>query len=355
MNKSELKQQVEKFIENNKPNEALDLLEAFIVQSTNDYSDLSNTILLNKAELNKANQEKHNNTISAAEYDKKLMQINESILYILKEVMESENDLPNEPQVNISEIKSVIVDDESIGIVTLQHMLAEHCANVKIIKTFQSSEEAYAFIKDQKPDLLFLDIHMPHINGLELLSRLGYKNYNVIFTTAHMEYMLTALRLNAIDYLSKPIDKVDLISAVGRVEEKLNGNLNSEQISNALEQSQKGYHISQSTKFGIKVENIIRYVHLSEICYCKSYGNLTLVRLADNGVIHSTESLNIIQNRLPDIFFFRSNPAYLINRDHIQEFDELHYIVNMTDNENISISKDRRVDFKNFLKGVLNS
>lgn len=235
MTKAELKKQVEKCVEKNKPIEAFKHLETFIAQSTYNYSDLEKTILMNKTEFNIVNQQKHNKTITDEEFNKKLMRINDSILYIVKEITEpdfeeSETKHPTQKE----EINSIIIDDEPLGIKTLQQMLLEHCSNVKVVETFQSSVEAYEYLKNQKPDLLFLDIHMPHISGLELLKKLDYRNYNVIFTTAYKEYMLEALRLSAIDFLLKPIDKVDLISAIGRVQEELNGNLTRNQILNAL-------------------------------------------------------------------------------------------------------------------------
>lgn len=232
MIKAALKKQVEKCIAKNKPMEAFKHLEAFIAQSTYDYSDLAKTILMNKAELNNVIQQKHNNTISDSECDKKFMRINYSILYIVKEINESGYEQSGSTQKEI--INSIIIDDEPLGIKTLKQMLLEHCPNVKVVETFQSSIEAYEYLKIHKPDLLFLDIHMPHISGLELLKKLDYRNYNVIFTTAYKEYMLAALRLSAIDFLLKPIDKVDLISAIGRVQEELNGNLTRNQIINAL-------------------------------------------------------------------------------------------------------------------------
>jgi len=105
------------------------------------------------------------------------------------------------------QINSIIVGDELYQIKTLEYMLNLHCPNVKVINTFQSSNEAFNHISsNQKPDLLFLDIDMPYINGLELLRKLDYKKYNVIFTSAHKKHMIDALRLNAIDYLIEKLN-----------------------------------------------------------------------------------------------------------------------------------------------------
>lgn len=354
MHKIELKKQVEGLIVKLQLMKAFELLETFIVKSTFDYNELSKTIILKKTELNFIAQQMHNGIISDEKYKTAQSKLINTILFITDQIHENDVvDFVSSFKTQRECIHAIIVDDESNGITALKHMLTQDCPNVKIIETFQSSKDAYRYIKNQKPDLLFLDIHMPHMNGLELLKKLGYRNYNAIFTTAYKKHMLAALRLNAIDYLMKPIDKVDLISAVGRVQDELNGNLNSDQILNAIEQSQTGFSIGENTRFGIKAKNIIRFVQFSEMCYFKKTGNLTLAKLTDNSTIQSTESLNSIDSRLPDEYFFRCNRTYIINELHIKEHDELYRFVNMIDNEHISVSESRREDFKNFLNGIL--
>lgn len=359
MNKTELKDRVKKFIVKVQLIKAFELLEIYIINSSFDYSELSNTITLNKTELNFTKQQWHNRIISEVEFKKTQIKISDAILYILDNIHDNDNvDNLNGIQHFESQqcskkenINSIIVDDEVYGIKTLEHMLNDYCPNVSIIETFQSSKDAIGFIKNQKPDLLFLDIHMPFINGLELLNQLGHKNYNAIFTTAHKKHMLEALRLNAIDYLMKPIDKVDLINAVERVKEQISGNLSIDQILIALEQSKPNYYVNQYTRFGIKCKNIIKYVQFREICYFRSIGGATLVALVDGKIIDTTDTIKDIEKRLPNKYFFRCNVDNIINKLNIKEFDGRNHSVNMVYGKNISISKDRNIDFKNFIKG----
>lgn len=367
MNKTELKDQVVKYIGRVQLIEAIELLESFIAKSSVNYCELSKTITLNKTNLNFSIQQKHKSTITDEAYKLSQIKISQAILYIVEDIDDNDsvNGVENNDRVNginthledlsksnVSKenINSIIVDDEINGIKTLHYMLLENCPNVNVVETFQSSKDALTFIKNQKPDLLFLDIHMPLINGLELLNNLGYKDYNAIFTTAYEEYMLSALRLNAIDFLMKPIDKVDLINAVERVKEELTGNINKDQISIALKQIKVGNHINQHTRFGIKINKIIRYVQLSDICYIKSKSNTTQFCLVDKSIVHSSEPLNTIEIRMPDKYFFRCHLEYMVNMFNVKEYDAMNQSIKMICSQNIYISKDRQIDFKNLIK-----
>lgn len=158
-------------------------------------------------------------------------------------------------------IKCVIVDDEQSGIYTLESMLKEYCPCVKVLKTFQSSVEALKQIRKLQPDLLFLDIKMPDINGFKFLEILGPDTYNSIFVTAHQdEYMLQALRLYDIPYLTKPINENELICALENIQKT-----GSEDMAQLIKQ---GLDINPNTQFSIKVGSKKIIKNLSEINYC---------------------------------------------------------------------------------------
>lgn len=249
-------------------------------------------------------------------------------------------------------IKAIIVDDEIEGINALDFMLKQYCPNVKVIQKYQSSVEALKNIKKANPDLLFLDIKMPNINGLELLELLGSTAYNAIFTTAHDEYILEAFRINALDYLKKPISETELVNAVKKV--KPQGNIIREQVLQALEHFKLNFEISHLTPFGIKEGNKIKFVKLSDICYCKSDGNFTHVYLFDGENIYSSYSLKDIEDRLPEKYFFRPHREYLINGYHIKEYDKADGgSITMMNKKFVPISRGRRDDFRVFLDEFL--
>ncbi len=111
-------------------------------------------------------------------------------------------------------IKAVIVDDEPYSCDTLSTLLERHCPEVAVIGICQSGKAALEKIPYLQPQLLFLDIEMPHLNGFQLLEKLNEHNFKLIFTTSYDQYAIKAIRFSAIDYLLKPIDPSELKQAV---------------------------------------------------------------------------------------------------------------------------------------------
>src|SRR5215510_1821067 len=118
-------------------------------------------------------------------------------------------------------MKAILVDDEPDGIRTLQKLLELHCPEVEVVSTAPNATIAKQKILQLNPDVVFLDIQMPGKSGLDLLTELSSKHFEVIFVTAHNEYMLQALQYSAADYLLKPVDEDRLIEAVQRAEKRL--------------------------------------------------------------------------------------------------------------------------------------
>ena len=130
-------------------------------------------------------------------------------------------------------MKAILVDDEPDGIRTLKKMLESHCPNVEVAATCSNAASAKQELERIRPDVVFLDIQMPGKSGLDLLTEMPEKDFEVIFVTAHNEYMLQALQYSAADYLLKPVDEDRLIEAVQRVEsriqaekKRMDGNIN---------------------------------------------------------------------------------------------------------------------------------
>jgi two-component system LytT family response regulator len=114
-------------------------------------------------------------------------------------------------------IKAIIVDDEPYCCEALDALLNRYCPQVKVVGICYSGKEALREIKEQKPQLLFLDIEMPQMNGFELLQKIPDPEFDLIFTTSYDQYAIKAIRFSALDYLLKPVDRAELQVAVHKI------------------------------------------------------------------------------------------------------------------------------------------
>ena len=118
-------------------------------------------------------------------------------------------------------IKAILIDDEPQSSKSLAIKLTATATEVKVVAVFDKPEQALLSIATLKPDVLFLDIEMPGLNGFQLVEQLAENNAEIIFVTAYSEYVLNALRISAFDYLLKPVDKKELADTLERLEQKL--------------------------------------------------------------------------------------------------------------------------------------
>src|SRR5947199_10721020 len=110
-------------------------------------------------------------------------------------------------------IRVVLVDDEPQSCKSLAIKLKDVAGDIEIVGTYHDPESAISGIRNSKPDVVFLDIEMPGMNGFQLLEKMEKFDFEVIFATAYDEYMLNALRISALDYLLKPVDTEELKNA----------------------------------------------------------------------------------------------------------------------------------------------
>ena len=170
-------------------------------------------------------------------------------------------------------ITALLIDDEAHCITSLSHDLAMFCPQVTIVKTCQSAREGIEAIRQYNPDLVFLDIEMPGMDGFGLLTELGNSiDFQVVFTTAYNDFVLKAIRANAMDYLMKPIDGAELADAVERVEKQVLTKFREQRRMNNLLASTALPEEKQ--RIALPDRNKYEFVDPSEICYCKAEGGV---------------------------------------------------------------------------------
>ena len=116
-------------------------------------------------------------------------------------------------------IKAVIIDDESDAVEFIASIVEEYCKDVELLGTANSAKEGIELVRRKKPELVFLDVEMPHGTGFDLLDAFPEKDFDVIFITAYNHYAIQAIKFSAVDYILKPINIEELVAAVNKVKE----------------------------------------------------------------------------------------------------------------------------------------
>ena len=234
-------------------------------------------------------------------------------------------------------LKTVIIDDEVDCINLLKFELGKHCPSIEVVGTFSSSTKALEEIELLNPDLVFLDIEMPQLNGFELLERLMPVHFNIIFVTAYNQFALKAFRFNALDYLLKPFDINDLVEAVAKVTTKPQPS--TDQLT-ALQKELKGAAIS---KIAIPGQQGVTFVEINDIVFAEASNNYTKLVLLNKQQHIISKTLKDVQDVLEERHFLRVHRQYIINLNHVKQFfrgDNM-YVV-MDNGENIPVARSQK-------------
>ncbi len=242
-------------------------------------------------------------------------------------------------------MKAILVDDEADGIKTLQKMLGLHCPQVNIIGTSNNAADAGKQIEMLKPEVVFVDIQMPGKSGIELISELEHRDFEIIFVTAHNEYMLQALQYSAADYLLKPVDEDRLVEAVNRAEKRLQEGKKDELTETLL------YNISKAgqpaeMRLCLPTMRGFTILKLDDIVYCEAERSYTVFHLEDKRSITVSKPLLDYENLLTDTSFFRVHKSFLINLRHVREYQRGEGgVVIMSNNAEIEVSRRKKEQF----------
>ncbi len=216
-------------------------------------------------------------------------------------------------------LKSILVDDEPRGLSSMQKLLELNCPDVEITALCSNVDEATEKIKQLRPDLVFLDISMPVKNGFDLLKELKDAHFEVIFVTAHNQFMIEAFHFSAIDYLLKPVDDELLIDAVKRARKRIAEKTGSKNIETFLHNMQVK-HSPQKMKLCVSSLKGFQVVELDDILYAESSGNYTNLYFANGQIICTSKPMHEYEELLEDSGFIRIHKSFLVNLLHVKEY-----------------------------------
>src|SRR5688500_17263056 len=192
-------------------------------------------------------------------------------------------------------IKAILVDDEKHCRETLSIQLEKYCSEVQLLAQCNSAVQGLEAIAQYQPDVVFLDVEMPKMNGFEMLQQFSQIPFDVIFTTGYDAYAIKAIRFSAIDYLLKPIDKDELRKAVGKVQQKTAHNL-AQQLEVLLDKLGKKQDVMQ--KIALPTLEGFELVPLETIIKCEADSNYTYFYLKNGRKIIVSRTLKEIEELL---------------------------------------------------------
>jgi two-component system, LytTR family, response regulator len=219
----------------------------------------------------------------------------------------------------MNRIKTILVDDEPRGLTSMQKLLQLNCPEVDVIACCGSAEEAKDMIERLQPQLIFLDIAMPGKTGFDLLKDLHEINFEIIFVTAHNNYMVQAFHFSAVDYLLKPVDDELLVEAVKRAGKKIEEKKDGQQIETFLHNIQYSSG-SQKMKLCIPSLKGFQVVEIQDIIYCEASSNYTNFHFTNRPVICASKPIHEYEELLEDCNFIRTHKSFMVNLEHVKEY-----------------------------------
>lgn len=237
-------------------------------------------------------------------------------------------------------LRAIIIDDEESGIDTLKILVSRNSEIMRVVAATQQPEEGIRLIEDYRPDVVFLDISMPTMNGFDLLNNVSHKTFKLVFTTAHKEFAIEAIKNRAFDYLLKPIDSEEFKRFL-------------EQLKNEIEQKPVSVKTESNVLMEIQLKDGIQYLKQKEIIRLEASRSYTVFYM-ENGVRHvASRSLREFEEKLDPNSFFRCHKSHLINLYKVQKFvNHNGFYALMSDGSLPDISKNCKDVFLERLKTI---
>ena len=236
-------------------------------------------------------------------------------------------------------LKAIIVDDEPYCCEALATLL-EDCPDVEVIAVCHNAADALTAIRKYSPDLVFLDVEMPKMNGFEMLEQLLSVNFEIIFTTSYDQYALKAIRFSAIDYLLKPVDQDELLNAVRKVISR-----SQKPIAQQLEILMQKIHQPSTpiNKIAMPTMEGLQMIPVDSIISCESDSNYTILFLKSKKKTIVSRTLKEIEELLEEHSFIRVHRCYLANLNEVEKYvkGEGGYLL-MSDGTTIDVARNKK-------------
>jgi len=252
-----------------------------------------------------------------------------------------------------SMIRALIVDDELHCRENLQLLVKDFCPEVELVGTAHSATSAREVIESEKIDLVFLDIMMPSTDGFQLLESLEKRDFAIVFTTAHSEFALKAIKAGAIDYLQKPIDISELQEAVKRVALNVKQSSKTEEVETTVRKvlHEMGLNTNSSnSEIAIPTRNGLEIVRHKDIVRLEGNDSYTTIYLQDGRKFLSSKTIKVYEDHLPSKYFFRVHKSHVVNLSYLKAYTRIDgNIAILTTGDQVPVARRK---LQNFLDRV---
>jgi two-component system, LytTR family, response regulator len=241
-------------------------------------------------------------------------------------------------------IRAIIIEDEPLSQEMLTLLLQRHKADIEIIETCSNPTDGIESIAKHEPDLIFLDIQMPKMNGFDMLKKITNINFEVIFTTAFDKYAIDAIRTCALDYLLKPVDDEDLTIAIGKCKERMKEKNTKQHFENLFNNLTNKNPLDKT--LALSASDGISFVKMSDILRVEANGRYAKFYLLNKETILVSKTLGDFEDILSANQFFRIHDSAIINLNHVKKYTRGDGgTVLLSDNTELDVARRRKEEF----------
>ena len=217
-------------------------------------------------------------------------------------------------------INAILIDDEINSLKSLEMELKMYCPEINVQHSFSNPEHALHHLQKESPDLVFLDIEMPNLNGFELIQKLDHIPFDIIFVTAYDEFAIKAFNFNALDYVLKPVRKTKLLQAVEKVKDKAKTKFEQTDLLALLNNLNLQTNTPKLNSIALPTSEGFKMVNLESILYFQADSNYTTVYTNDHSKYLVSRTLKEFHEMLEHTIFFRSHKSYVLNLNYVDRY-----------------------------------
>lgn len=247
-------------------------------------------------------------------------------------------------------LTAIIIDDEANSSNALKEKLRRHFVDVNVVAVCKNGEEGIDYIERLEPQIVFLDIEMPRMNGFAMLQQLKFKSFELIFTTAYDHYAIKAIRFSALDYLVKPVEIAELTEAIERVKERQQQTVPNKRLEVLLENLEHKTHERQ--RIAVPSGNGLEFLKVDTIIYLEASSNYTCIFLTNGHKYTVSRTLKEFEDMLPPDLFLRIHHSHIINKTFVEKYirGEGGQVV-LSNGAILEIAKRRKAEFLKAIGG----